>query len=127
MRNFLISLICLLIVLLLWTGFFMYSHKMSTLLQTQSDTLVYGAINKGDWESASADYATLLRTWHQYRITASLFLDAKDINEIDSTMDKAHLYMKAHDISNSSGEFSYLKDKFKFIHQNETPNLSNIF
>ena len=127
MRNFIISLISILLVLCLWAGFSIYSSNMSESLQSQCQQLITASINKGDWASAEKDYNKLSEMWHDYRKTASVFLDSKDINEIDSTMDKAHLYMLAEDISNSSGEFSYLKDKFRFLHQNDTVTITNIF
>lgn len=127
MRNFIISLVSILLILCLWAGFSIYSAKMSDALQAQSQHLITSSINKGDWTSAESDYNKLRETWDEYRKAASVFLDSKDINEIDSTMDKAYLYMQAEDISNSSGEFSYLKDKFKFLHQNDSVSLANIF
>jgi len=127
MRNFIISLVCLMIMLFSWTAFSIYSSKMTNTLQVQSHHLIYSSIEKGDWTSAYNDYNKLSETWHKYKKAAAIFLDSKDINEIDSTMDKAYLYMKAEDISNSSGEFSYLKDKFKFIHQNDSITFTNIF
>ena len=127
MRNFIASLIAILIVLCVWIGFSVYSSGMSDSLQAQTAQLVTSSINKGDWISAEKDYQQLSAMWNEYRKAASVFLDSKDINEIDSTMDKAYLYMQAEDISNSSGEFSYLKDKFKFLHQNDTVTFANIF
>ena len=127
MRNFIVSMISLLIVISLWAGFSVYSGKMTEALQTQSQKLITSSISREDWASAEADYRQLSELWHRYKKTASIFLDAKDINEIDSTMDKAYLYMEAQDVSNSTGEFSYLKDKFRFLYQNDTLSLSNVF
>ncbi len=127
MRNFIVSLIAILIVLCVWTCFSIYSSGMSDKLQAQTSQLVSTSINKGDWVSAEKEYRQLHGMWKQYRKAASVFLDSRDINEIDSTMDKAYLYMQAEDISNSSGEFSYLGDKFKFLHQNDTVTFANIF
>ena len=127
MRNFIVSLIAILIVLCVWTCFSIYSSGMSDKLQAQTAQLVTASINKGDWVSAEKEYRQLYGMWKQYRKAASVFLDSRDINEIDSTMDKAYLYMQAEDISNSSGEFSYLGDKFKFLHQNDTVTFANIF
>lgn len=127
MRNFIISLICLLVTLCSWTAFSVYSAKTTDVLQAQSHHLVYSSINNGDWTSAEKDYLRLSKTWNKYKSAAVFFLDSREINEIECTMDKAYLYMKAQDISNSSGEFSSLKDKFKFLHQNDSVTLSNIF
>ena len=127
MRNFIISLVFLLIVVCVWAGFSVYSQKATDALQAQSQKLIAASIAKEDWDSAEADFRQLSKMWHKYRKTASIFLDSKDINEIDSTMDKAHLYMKAHDVSNSTGEFSYLKDKFRFLHHNDKVTLTNVF
>lgn len=127
MRNFIVSMISLLIVISLWVGFSVYSGKMTDALQTQSQKLITSSISREDWASAETDYRQLSELWHRYKKTASIFLDAKDINEIDSTMDKAYLYMKAQDVSNSTGEFSYLKDKFQFLYQNDTLSFSNVF
>ena len=127
MRNFIVSLFSLLIILCLWGSFSLYSEKVTGDLQAQSQTLINTSISSEDWDSAETDYRQLSETWHKYKRTASFFLDAKDINEIDSTMDKAYLYMKAKDVSNSTAEFSYLKEKFRFMYQNDTLSLHNIF
>lgn len=126
MRNFIISLISLLIILCLWTGFSHYSSETTRELQTQTHKLIASIYNE-DWVPAEKDYRQLLQIWDNYKKTASIFLDGKDLNEIDSTLDKAHLYMEAEDVSNSSGEFSYLKDKFRFLYTNDSLSLSNIF
>lgn len=127
MRNFIVSLICLVIILCLWCGFSLYSKNTTNALQSQTQTLITDSINRQDWESAEREYVHLLKTWEQYKKYASIFLDSKDINEIDSTLDKAHLYMKAEDVSNSTGEFSYLRDKFSFLYKNDSLSFSNIF
>lgn len=127
MRNFIISLISLLIILCLWSGFSFYSKETTDSLQKQSHKLIVSSIRNEDWRAAEIDYRKLSRMWHKYRKTAVIFLDSKDINEIDSTMDKAHLYMQAKDVSNSTGEFSYLKDKFGFLYQNDKVSIANIF
>ena len=127
MRNFIISLICTLAVLAAWGGFHSYSAEMTDDLQAKSNELIFSSIEKEDWISAEEDYMELSQLWHRYRRPASVFLDARDINEIDSIMDKAYLYMKAEDVSNSSGEFCYLKDKFKALSESDTVSLANIF
>ena len=127
MRNFIISLICLLILIFTWIGFSFYSSNAIAMIQEQTDVLISDSIRAADWTSAETEYGKLCSMWNQYKKAGSIFLDTRDINEIDSVLEKAYFYMKAHDISNSSGEFSYLKDKFGFIHQNETITFSNIF
>ncbi len=127
MRNFIISTISLLVILCLWRGFSLYSYKTTHPRPVQAQELIVSSINKKDWDSAEENYRQLLQMWDKYKRKASLFLDSKDINEIDSTMGKAYLYMKAKDVSNSSGEFSYLKDKFKLLYTNDSILLSNIF
>lgn len=127
MRNFIVALISLLIILSAWAVFSLYSEKLTSDLQEQSHKLITTSISNQDWVSAEVDYRQLSEMWQKYKRTASIFLDAKDINEIDSTMDKAYLYMQAKDVSNSTGEFSYLKDKFNFLYKNDTVSFANIF
>ena len=127
MRNFIVSLISLLIVFCLWGAFSLYSEKATNELQIQSQQLINSSIKSENWALAEEDYGQLFKMWTRYKKFASLFLDAKDINEIDSTMDKAHLYMQAKDVSNSTGEFSYLRDKLGFLYTNDSVSLSNIF
>lgn len=126
MRNFLASLICLSIILSIWGVFTVYSGNMSEALQAQSEKLISGPVQENNWTSAENEYNKLNELWTSYKKHAAIFLDSKEINEIDCTLGKAHLYLKAEDVSNSTGEFSYLKDKFKALHKNDTVTFSNI-
>lgn len=127
MRNFVISLICLCVLLGIWGCFSVYSSRISEEMQLQSEVLIEEAIKQSDWNAAEEDFRKLSAMWDEYKIPASFFIDLKDINEIDCTLSKAHLYIEAEDISNSSGEISYLKDKFKLLHRNDSLLLTNIF
>ena len=53
-------------------------------------------------------------------------LETDKINETDTTFAKTLMYIKAKDLSNSSGELLSLKESLKLLHKNEGLSLSNI-
>lgn len=126
MRNFLISLSFIFIITVIWVGFNSYSAHMTEKCTAMANSLTTQSIPQGDWDNAEREFLDLRETWNKYKKIAFYFIDLKEINEIDGTMSKTHLYIKAHDISNSNGEIAYLKDKINATHQSDTIILHNI-
>ncbi len=127
MRNFIISLICISVLLCSWTAFAIYSNKTLHDCQIISSKMINDSIPNEQWDAADKDFKQLIKVWNKYKPAAHFFLDSKDINEIDCTLKKAHLYMHAYDISNSTGEIAYVRDKFKMLYNNDSPTIFNIF
>ena len=126
MRNFVISLVCIIVIICVWACFTSYSSRLSSECISYADALVNEAIQEGDWTAAETIYSNMLDSWDRYKDIAYFFLDARDINEIDCILGKILLYMEAEDVSNSNGEISYLKNKIAAFHQSDTLRLRNI-
>ena len=69
----------------------------------------------------------LNKDWHQYKKAALFFLDTETINEVDSSLTKAIKYVKARDISNSSGELNAMVEQLTFLSSNDKISWQNIF
>jgi hypothetical protein len=122
-----ISFSFIIIILIAWTGFTLFSSEITEDCTFYASTLATQTIPSGNWTYAEKQFDTLCKQWHRYKKIAYYFLDAKEINDIDGTLQKAHLYMQAHDISNASGEMVYLKNRIHNLHQNDTIMIRNIF
>ncbi len=55
-----------------------------------------------------------------------IFLDTQQVNDADSNFAKTLMYIKAKDVSNSSGELLALTEQLRFLHENEGLSLRNI-
>lgn len=127
MRNFIISLLCLAALIGVWAVFDSYSSsKISSYTETLQQDLIT-AVENEYWDSAYTQIQELSRDWHQYKKYAAFFLDTQTINEVDYSIAKAQYYIKAKDVSNSSGELSCLKEQLTFLEYNESIAPDNIF
>lgn len=127
MRNFIISLICIMFVFSAWLGFSSFSSYCSQQCISHAGKLISVYISSEDWDGASSQMDLLMESWDDYKKVAYFFLDAREINEIESALNKTSLYIEAHDISNSNGEISYLTEKIRYLHQSDLLLLHNIF
>ena len=64
--------------------------------------------------------------WHEYRKKALLFLETEEVNEIDYCLAKSEKYIKAEDVSNSSGELNSLAEQIIFMYEKQDINAANI-
>ena len=119
MRNFIISALCLGILIGGWSIFAVYSNDKINDLQTQLTSGVIAAVEDGRWNFS--------KDWSQYRKSAAFFLNTQELNEVDCTIEKTAYYIKAFDLSNASGELASLNEQLFFLHYNETLSAENIF
>ncbi len=126
MRNFLISAVCLALLIGVWGIFDFYSNGKIEGYQTQIDNTVISAVEAGRWDEAASAFSLFSDDWRGYRKAASFFLDTQDLNEADCTIEKTAYYIQAEDLSNASGELASLKDQLLFLHYNETLSAGNI-
>ena len=123
MRALIASTLSLAILIGCWGLFYYYSNQtLNPIIDTCEDT-VMPAIENEDWEEV---FRVQYDKWHQYRKKALFFLDTQSISEADSTFAKTLMYIKAEDVSNSSGELLALQEQLKFLHENEGIYLRNI-
>ncbi len=127
MRNFIISIICLGVLIGAWTAFDFYSDDKITAYKDELDNNIIKTVEAKEWEKAYEDFEALSEDWHKYKKAAAFFLDTQAINDTDYSIAKAKYYIKAKDLSNSSGELSCLKEQLTFLHYNESLALGNIF
>lgn len=120
------STLALAILIGCW-GLFYYSSAQSlTQIIDSCEETVMPAIEKEDWKTAEETFSVQYELWHHYRKTALFFLDTQSVNEADGTFAKTLMYIKAEDVSNSSGELLALQEQLRYLYENEKVNLSNI-
>lgn len=127
MRNFIISALCLGILIGGWSIFAVYSNDKINDLQIQLTGGVIAAVEDGRWKDADASFSYFSKDWNQYRKSAAFFLNTQELNEVDCTIEKTAYYIKAFDLSNASGELASLNEQLFFLHYNETLSAENIF
>lgn len=127
MRNFIISAICLGLLVGIWGVFDLYSGNRIDECRARLSEDVIKAAQAGRWKRAERSFSQFSDDWKQYRKAAAFFLDTQDLNEIDYTIEKTAYYIKASDLSNASGELANLEDQLFYLHYNETPAAENIF
>lgn len=127
MKSFIISIIC--IALLLGSSIFFesYSDKALHEMATHIENTLLIEIESEDWDIASKELDVLKEEWENYRKKAIFFLSRISLNEASYAIEKAERYVKAKDVSNSSGELAYLKEFILDLHSDESFNVSNIF
>ena len=121
MRNFIISALCLGILIGGWSIFAVYSNDKINDLQIQLTSGVIAAVEDGRWKDADASFSYFSKDWSQYRKSAAFFLNTQELNEVGCTIEKAF------DLSNASGELASLNEQLFFLHYNETLSAENIF
>lgn len=127
MRNFIISVICLGALIGVWAAFESYSSdKISAYMDTIEQEVIK-TVEQEKWDTAYENFQRFSRDWHKYKKKAAFFLDTQAINEADYSIAKALYYIKAKDVSNSSGELSCLREQLKFLEYNESLAVGNIF
>lgn len=126
MRSLAASLAVLVLLIGCWLCFYQYSDKALHQLVTACEEEVMPAIESGEWDTAYETFDRQYKAWHKYQKWARFMLETEKINETDTTFAKTLMYIKAKDLSNSSGELLALKESLKLLHKNEGLSLSNI-
>lgn len=126
MRSLIISALSLAIFIFSWQMLLCYSGDQVTAITQDFDQNVLPAIEAQRWEEALDDFERLSETWDSYMKKAHLFLDNGDVNSVDSQFAKTLMYIKAEDLSNSSGELLSLRQQLIFLSENEKTSWKNI-
>ena len=126
MRALIISTLALVFLIGCWLCFYQYSdaslHKMVSACEEE----VMPAIEEQQWKQAYESFYTQYEAWHHYEKWALFMLETDKINETDLNFAKTLMYIKAKDLSNSSGELLALSESLKLLHKNEGISLANI-
>lgn len=127
MRDLIISIICMFCLIIPWGIYDQYSMKTINNYRQHIDNEILPAIASDDWQKAENDMTYIAKDWDKYKAISAYFVDTTSVNEVDSTVSKALYYIKYKDPSNSTGEAAYLKYRFNFLHENQSPSFANIF
>ncbi|QIB69614.1 DUF4363 family protein [Aminipila butyrica] len=127
MRSFLISLGCLLVLAGSWLVYTNYSDEKIHEFNDRIETVIIEEVKSDRWQQAEEHLDKLEDDWHQYKKVACLFFSTNELNDIDYSFAKSKYYIKAEDLSNSSGELSYLKEQMRFLHANQEITIANLF
>lgn len=120
------SVLSLALLMGCWGLFYHYSvQNLNGMIHT-CDEVIIPAVEKENWKAAEEAFRLQNETWHRYRNAALFFLDTRDINDADSAFAKTLMYIKAEDLSNSSGELLSLREQLKYLRESERICLRNI-
>lgn len=126
MKALITSIVSLAILIGSWGIFYNYSEGQLTHSIRICEEQVMPAVVNEDWTTASQIFEEEYARWHKYRKNALFFLDTQSVSEADSNFAKTLMYIKAEDVSNSSGELIALTEQLRFLHENEGLYLHNI-
>lgn len=126
MRDLIISIVAVALLIGTWLVFFDYS---SDNIDSYTHTIkkeILPAVEAEQWEESEQLMKNLNEDWHKYKKVALLFLDTQTVNEIDYTLARSIKYVKAEDVSNSSGELNAMIEQLKFLKKNDEVSAANI-
>lgn len=127
MKNVIVSVCAVALLIGGWLVFAHYSQeKIDGFNQFIKDDIIT-AVEASDWQNSNKKMKKLNKDWHKYKKVAIFFLDTQTINEIDYSMAKSVKYVKAEDVSNSSGELNAMGEQLAFLCTNDEVNWGNIF
>ena len=126
MRDLIISAAIMIVLIGGWLIFDSYSENhLSDFADYIIDDII-PAVEEENWEESIAMIADFSDDWHEYRKKALMFLDTDEINEIDFCLAKAEKYIKAEDVSNSSGELNSLAEQLILMYEQQDIKAANI-
>ena len=126
MRDLIISIVAVVLLIGTWLVFFDYSSDNIDSYTYSLKKEIIPAVEAEQWEESKQLMKNLDKDWHKYKKVALLFLDTQTVNEIDYTLARAIKYVKAEDVSNSSGELNSMIEQLTFLKKNDEVSASNI-
>ena len=126
MRDLIISIVEVALLIGTWLVFFDYSSDNIDAYNHTIKKEILPAVEAEQWEESRQLMKNLNEDWHKYKKVALLFLDTRAVNEIDYTLARAIKYVKAEDVSNSSGELNAIIEQLKFLKKNDEVSAANI-
>ncbi len=126
MRDLIISIVAVALLIGTWLVFFDYSSDNSDSYTYTIKKEILPAVEAEQWEESKQLIKSLNKDWHKYKKVALLFLDTQTVNEIDYTLARSIKYVKAEDVSNSSGELNAMIEQLKFLKKNDEVSAANI-
>ena len=126
MRDLIISIVAVALLIGTWLVFFDYSSDNIDSYTYTIKKEILPAVEAEQWEESKQLIKSLNNDWHKYKKVALLFLDTQTVNEIDYTLARSIKYVKAEDVSNSSGELNAMIEQLKFLKKNDEVSAANI-
>ena len=126
MRDLIISIVAVALLIGTWLVFFDYSSDNIDSYTYIIKKEILPALEAEQWEESKQLIKSLNKDWHKYKKVALLFLDTQTVNEIDYTLARSIKYVKAEDVSNSSGELNAMIEQLKFLKKNDEVSAANI-
>lgn len=126
MRDLIISIVAVALLIGTWLVFFEYSSDNIDSYTYTIKKEILPAVEAEQWEESKQLMKNLSEDWHKYKKVALLFLDTQTVNEIDYTLARSVKYVKAEDVSNSSGELNAMIEQLKFLKKNDEVSAANI-
>ena len=126
MRDLIISIVAVALLIGTWLVFFDYSSDNIDSYTYTIKKEILPAVEAEQWEESKQLIKSLNKDWHKYKKVALLFLDTQTVNEIDYTLARSIKYVKAEDVSNSSGELHAMIEQLKFLKKNDEVSAANI-
>lgn len=126
MKNLIISIIAVALLMGSWLVFFSYSSDNIDSYTHSIRKEIIPAVESEDWNKSRQLLDKIDKDWHSYKKVALLFLDTQTINEIDYSLARSIKYVKAEDVSNSSGELNAIVEQLTFLKKNDEVSAANI-
>ncbi|MDD2217905.1 MAG: DUF4363 family protein [Eubacteriales bacterium] len=127
MKSLLISVLCLTIVVGICVVYDNYSESEIASYRNIIEDKILPAVEQEDWDKAIEEFEAMESKWDSYREKASFFYNTNRINDIAFTLVRTKGYIKASDVSNSSGELQCLSTQMDLLQKNESFIKENIF
>lgn len=126
MRDLIISIAAVALLIGTWLVFFDYSSDNIDSYTHSIKKEIIPAVEDERWEESKDLMKKLDKDWHRYKKAALLFLDTRTVNEIDYSLARAMKYVKAEDVSNSTGELNSMIEQLTFLKKNDEVSAANI-
>lgn len=127
MKMLVISFIVFLIIISIW--FMFHFPYIDDVINDYSERLVEISNNVylEQWDAVEIDLSNFVEDWGKIRKMWTYYLNQKDIDNIDISIKKLHIYIINKNKIMAQAEVEQLKVLFKIILENECIALDNIF
>ncbi len=126
MRALSLSVLALTVLLILYGLFYNYSCRKVEQMSDNCSYPVMKYVETENWSQAETEFQQIYHQWKEYRRRAFFVLESDSITQIDEGFDKTLMYIKAEDLSNSSGELLALEHALHRLWSKDTVTLQNI-
>lgn len=127
MRSLIVSLVTLLLIIGTYFGFATYSYSQLSSLRDQINDDIAQSVLEENWPAAKASFQRLEDSWDNRSHVFSFFLDTSAMIDTDLSLARAKAYITAEERSGALAELYEIREKMKFLYENEQISLDNIF